>query len=174
MTESVVIAGGCFWCMEAVFQQVRGVLSVENGYSNGHTEKVDYRAVCAGTTGYAEVVKLAFDPEVVPLEALLDIFMVVHDPTSLNRQGNDVGTQYRSALYAHSPEQLRVLQDYVQRAQTHFAAPIVTEVAMLERYQRAEDYHQNYFVNNPEQGYCAMVVAPKVGKFRHYFADWQK
>lgn len=173
-TSVITLGGGCFWCMEAVFQQVRGVLAVENGYSNGDGRTVDYEAVCSGTTGYAEVVRLQFDPQQIALEQILAIFFTVHDPTSLNRQGADIGTQYRSGIYCESEEQLRVAQAWVEQARAHVERPVVTELALLRHYQRAEDYHQNYFTRNPHQGYCAMVVAPKVEKFRQVFAGWQR
>ena len=174
LLETITLAGGCFWCTEAVFQQVRGVAAVESGYCNGHTQQVNYEAVCTGQTGYAEVVQVTFNPTVVPLETLLDIFFVTHDPTSLNRQGADVGTQYRSGIYCHTPEQLQQVQAWLAQVRPLWPHPIVTEVAMLERYQRAEDYHQNYFVQHPFQGYCMAVVAPKVEKFANVFKDWRK
>ena len=172
--ETITLGGGCFWCIEAVFQRVRGVVALENGYSNGDLPTVNYEAVCRGDTGFAEVVRLQFDPALISLEQVLEIFFVVHDPTSLNRQGNDVGTQYRSAIYAEDDAQLQRVQAWVQAAQTHFDQPLVTEVALLQRYLRAEDYHQDYFNQHPYQGYCMMVVAPKVQKFQQTFADWQR
>ena len=172
--ETITLGGGCFWCIEAVFQRVRGIVALENGYSNGDLSTVNYEAVCRGDTGFAEVVRLQFDPALISLEQVLEIFFVVHDPTSLNRQGNDVGTQYRSAIYAEDDAQLQRVQAWVQAAQAHFDQPLVTEVALLQRYLRAEDYHQDYFNQHPYQGYCMMVVAPKVQKFQQTFADWQR
>ena len=172
--ETITLGGGCFWCIEAVFQRVRGIVALENGYSNGDLPTVNYEAVCRGDTGFTEVVRLQFDPAVISLEQILEIFFVVHDPTSLNRQGNDVGTQYRSAIYADDEAQLQRVQAWVQAAQAHFQQPLVTEVALTERYLRAEDYHQDYFNQHPYQGYCMMVVAPKVQKFQQTFADWQR
>ena len=174
MTETIVLGGCCSWCMEAVFQQVRGVLSVENGYANGDGRTVDYEAVCSGTTGYAEVVRLEFDPREIALEQILAIFFTVHDPTSLNRQGADVGTQYRSGIYCASEAQLNEVRAWVELARRHYDRPVVTELALVQDYQRAEDYHQDYFNQHPHQGYCAMVVAPKVEKFRQVFAGWQR
>lgn len=173
-TDLITLGGGCFWCMEAVFQQVRGVQQVENGYCNGYTDTVSYEAVCRGDTGYAEVVELKFDPQVIGLTDMLTIFFAVHDPTSLNRQGADVGTQYRSGIYCQSKAQLQQVHDWMASVQADFDAPVVTELALRQRYQRAEDYHQNYFVQHPHQGYCAMVVAPKVQKFRQAFVRWQR
>lgn len=172
--DTITLGGGCFWCTEAVFQQVRGVLAVENGYSNGNGQPVSYEQVCSGDTGYVEVVQLRFDPAVVSLPTLLDIFFAVHDPTSLNRQGADVGTQYRSGIYCQDELQREDVQAWVDSMRPLFERPVVTEVLLRQHYQRAEDYHQNYFVQHPHQGYCAMVVAPKVDKFRSVFADWQR
>ena len=172
--EPIYLAGGCFWCMEAVFQQVRGVLSVENGYANGDGRSASYEAVCTGTTGYAEVVRLQYDPREIALEHLLAIFFTVHDPTSLNRQGADIGTQYRSGIYCESEAQLSAVQAWVDQARTHYDRPVVTEIALVQHYQPAEDYHQDYFNQHPNQGYCARVVAPKVEKFRQVFANWQR
>lgn len=172
--DTITLGGGCFWCMEAVFQQVRGVLAVENGYANGNGQPVDYEAVCTGTTDYAEVVRVQFDPASVALEQILAIFFTVHDPTSLNSQGADVGTQYRSGIYAQDEAQLAQVRAWVDEARALYDRPVVTEIALLQHYQRAEDYHQDYFNQHPTQGYCAMVVAPKVEKFRRVFADWQR
>ena len=168
----LVLGGGCFWCTEAVFDRVRGVLDVESGYSNGHVEQPGYEQVCSGTTGHNEVVRLVYDPAQVSLRQLLGIFFATHDPTTLNRQGNDVGTQYRSAIYTTTPEQegeARALVAELTQAGL-FGAPIVTEILPLARYWPAEDYHQDYFARHPNQGYCAFVVGPKVAKFRKQFA----
>ena len=172
MSDVIVLGGGCFWCTEAVFDRVRGVLDVESGYSNGHVEQPGYEQVCSGTTGHNEVVRLVYDPAQVSLRQLLGIFFATHDPTTLNRQGNDVGTQYRSAIYTTTPEQegeARALVAELTQAGL-FGAPIVTEILPLARYWPAEDYHQDYFARHPNQGYCAFVVGPKVAKFRKQFA----
>ena len=171
-TETVVLGGGCFWCTEAVFDRVQGVLDVESGYSNGETVKPSYEQVCTGRTGHAEVVKVVFDPAQISLREILEIFFVVHDPTTLNRQGNDVGTQYRSGIYITDDAQREVAQDVIREigASGTYRAPIVTEVVPLSDYSTAEAYHQDYFLNNPNQGYCAFVVGPKVEKFQKTFA----
>src|SRR5512139_530950 len=170
--ESITLGGGCFWCTEAVYERVQGVTAVESGYTNGHVVNPSYEQVCAGNTGHAEVVKVSFDPAQISLREILEIFFVVHDPTTLNRQGNDVGTQYRSGIYFQSPEQERVAREVLAEmaASGTYRSPIVTELAPLQNYSRAEDYHQHYFAQHPGQGYCAFVVAPKVEKFRKTFA----
>lgn len=172
--ETIVLGGGCFWCVEAVFLEVRGVLAVENGYANGHTPTVDYEQICHGDTGYAEVVRVQFDPQVIALEQVLEIFFAVHDPTSRNRQGADCGTQYRSGIYCEDEAQLQQVQRWVDSVRPLFGQPVVTEVALLRRYHRAEEYHQRFFEKNPTQGYCLAVAAPKVEKFRKVFAQWRK
>ncbi len=173
-SETIVLAGGCFWCTEAVFVRVKGVLDVESGYSNGHVPQPSYEAVCSGQTGHAEVVKLTFDPTVIGLRQLLHIFFAIHDPTTLNRQGHDVGSQYRSGIYCTTPEQERVARHVIAELQAEevFDAPIVTEVQPLHHYWPAEDYHQDFFARNPTQGYCLAVAAPKVAKLRQVFAQW--
>ena len=168
--EFATLAGGCFWCLEAVFEDVEGVVDVESGYTGGSSERPSYRQVCEGTTGHAEVVRIEFDSARITYRELLEIFFSIHDPTTLNRQGNDVGTQYRSAIYVHSSEQRSVAEDVIRELQSHLKHPVVTEVADAGTYWRAEDYHQEYFRNNPAQGYCMFVVAPKVVKFRKTFA----
>jgi len=168
--EFATLGGGCFWCLEAVFEDVEGVVDVESGYSGGSVERPTYRQVCDGTTGHAEVVRIEFDPKVTSYRELLEIFFAIHDPTTPNRQGNDVGTQYRSAIYLHSAEQRSVAESVIREAQPHYRDRIVTELAEAGPYWRAEDYHQEYFRHNPEQGYCMFVVAPKVIKFRKTFA----
>jgi len=171
-TQTLVLGGGCFWCTEAVYVQVRGVLDVESGYSNGHVVAPSYEQVCTGTTGHNEVVKLVYDPAQVSMRELLDIFFLIHDPTTLNRQGNDVGTQYRSGIYFTTPEQeteARTLIEELTREGV-WDRPIVTEVCPLTNYHPAEDYHQDFFARNPYQGYCLAVAAPKVAKFRATFA----
>jgi peptide-methionine (S)-S-oxide reductase len=171
--QTITLGGGCFWCTEAVFVKVRGVTDVESGYSNGHVERPSYEQVCTGQTGHNEVVKLTYDPAGITLREILEIFFVIHDPTSLNRQGNDAGTQYRSGIYYSTPEQKQVADDMIRQMSQDklFGAPIVTEVLPLANYWPAEAYHQDYFENNPNQGYCAFVVGPKVEKFRKTFAE---
>ena len=171
-TETIVLAGGCFWCTESVFKEVRGVLDVESGYSNGQETAPTYEQVCTGHTGCAEVVKLSYDPAQVSTRQLLEILFATHDPTTLNRQGHDVGTQYRSGIYFTTPEQKDVADDLIREMSQDklFGAPIVTEVLPLAHYFAAEDYHQDFFERNPEQGYCMAVAAPKVAKFRKTFA----
>jgi peptide-methionine (S)-S-oxide reductase len=175
--ETITLAGGCFWCLEAVYDEVKGVLSVDSGYANGHVPNPSYRDVCNGNTGHAEVVQVKFDPSVVTLRDLLNIFFTIHDPTTLNRQGGDVGTQYRSGIYYHSEEQKEVAEQTIREleAQKVWDNPIVTEVEPLKDFYVAEDYHQEYFAKNPYQPYCMAVVAPKVTKFRKHFLElWKK
>lgn len=176
MTETIVLAGGCFWCTEAVFVNVRGVQDVESGYSNGHTVQPTYEQVCTGGTGHAEVIRVAFDPDIVALRVLLDIFFTVHDPTTPNRQGHDVGTQYRSGIYWTDPAQVPVIESTLREwtEQGVFDAPLVTEVQALANYWPAEPYHQDFFARNPGQPYCVAVAAPKVRKLRQQFAQWLK
>jgi len=171
--QTITLGGGCFWCTEAVYVKVRGVTDVESGYSNGQAARPSYEDVCTGRTGCNEVVKLTYDPEEISLREILEIFFVIHDPTSLNRQGNDAGTQYRSGIYYSTPEQKQVADDFIRQASQDklFGNPIVTEVLPLANYWPAEAYHQDYFENNPNQGYCAFVVGPKVEKFRKTFAS---
>ena len=171
-SETIVLGGGCFWCTEAVFDRVQGVLDVESGYCNGQTLNPSYEQVCSGRTGHVEVVKVAFDPAQISLREILEIFFVVHDPTTLNRQGNDVGTQYRSGIYYLEPAQKQVAEEVIREigASGTYRAPVVTEVEPLANYSAAEAYHQDYFLNNPNQGYCAFVVGPKVEKFQKTFA----
>ena len=171
--QKATLGGGCFWCLEAVYQQVRGVVHVESGYTGGQTLNPDYDSVCTGKTGHAEVVQIEFDANVLTYQKILEIFFAIHDPTTLNRQGNDIGSQYRSVIYAHDKEQRMIAQDVIEQLtqENIFDQPIVTELADLPTYYKAEDYHQNYFNNHPEQGYCAFVVSPKVSKFRKQFAE---
>lgn len=169
--EIATLAGGCFWCLEAVYQEMRGVESVVSGYMGGHIADPSYRAVCTGATGHAEVVQVQFNPDVISYRDLLEVFFVIHDPTTLNRQGNDVGTQYRSAIYFHTPEQEVTAREVVKELANAFGDAIVTEITPAETFWPAEDYHQNYFRNNPHQGYCMFVVSPKVEKFRKKFAS---
>jgi peptide-methionine (S)-S-oxide reductase len=174
--QVLVLGGGCFWCTEAVYKDVRGVGDVESGYSNGHVKQPSYEQVCTGSTGHNEVVRLEYDPGEVSTRELLEIFFVVHDPTTLNRQGNDIGTQYRSGIYFTTPEQeaeARALIAELTRDDA-FGRPIVTEVQPLQNYWPAEAYHQDFFERNPHQGYCMAVAAPKVAKFRKTFARLAK
>ena len=168
-TQTITLGGGCFWCTEAVFEQVQGVLSVESGYSNGHTRHPSYQQVCGGDTGHNEVVRVEFDNQRIGLREVLEIFFAVHDPTTLNRQGADVGTQYRSGIYLHDESQREVARQVLEEANTALGGRVVTELRTLDNYSRAEDYHQHYFARNPHQGYCAAVVGPKVDKFRKTF-----
>ena len=170
--DSATLAGGCFWCLEAVFQQLKGVERVESGYAGGQRANPTYEQVCSGTTGHAEVVQVTFNPAVISFADLLEIFFVIHDPTTLNRQGADIGTQYRSAVFYHTPEQQAEASRVVRELEGAkvWDAPIVTEIVPLERFYPAEEYHRDYFLRNPGQGYCRAVIAPKVAKLRsHYF-----
>ena len=166
-----ILGGGCFWCLEAVYLEVRGVTRVESGYMGGHEDNPTYEQVCAGTTGHAEVVRLEFDPAVISYHDILEVFYTIHDPTTLNRQGNDVGTQYRSVIYTTTPEQEAVAHQVIAEMANVWDAPIVTEVTPAQTWYKAEDYHQDYFRQHPLQGYCAFVVAPKVAKFRKTFTN---
>jgi len=172
-TEIVTLAGGCFWCLEAVYEQMRGVTRVQSGYMGGNVSQPTYQQVCGGRTGHAEVVQVEFDPAVTNIREILEVFFAIHDPTTLNRQGNDVGTQYRSAIFFHSDEQRRTAEETIREleAEKAFPDPIVTEVLPAAEFWPAEDYHNEYFRRNGDQPYCAYVVAPKVGKFRKKFAS---
>ncbi len=165
------LGGGCFWCLEAVYQQMRGVDKVESGYSGGQITNPSYEQVCEGTTGHAEVVRIHFDPSLTSYRDILEVFFTIHDPTTLNRQGNDVGTQYRSVIYTHDDAQLAMAKQVMAEMAHVWDAPIVTELEPAPVFYKAEDYHQDYFLNHPLQSYCAFVVAPKVQKFRQTFAD---
>ena len=171
--QTIVLGGGCFWCTEAVYKEVRGVTDVESGYANGDTERPSYEQVCTGRTGHNEVVKLTYDADQVTTRQLLEIFFVVHDPTQMNRQGNDVGTQYRSGIYYTTPEQKEVAENLIRQMgeENLFGRPIVTEVEPMLNYWPAEEYHQDFFEKNPTQGYCLSVAAPKVAKFRKTFTE---
>ncbi len=171
--EVATLGGGCFWCLEAVFDDLRGVSDVVSGYTGGHVANPSYEAVCNGTTGHAEVVQVVFDPAQLSYRDLLGVFFAMHDPTTLNRQGGDVGTQYRSAIFAHSPEQERVAREMIREldAQGVWDAPIVTQVVPAAEFYPAEAYHQEYFRRNPYQPYCQAVVAPKVSKFRREYLE---
>ena len=168
--ETITLGGGCFWCVEAVYEQVDGVVAVESGYSNGHVKEPSYEQVCEGTTGHAEVVRVQFENAKITLREVLEIFFAVHDPTTLNRQGNDVGPQYRSGIYFHEPAQRAVAQAVIDEVNQAIGGRVVTELAPFDNYWPAEAYHQHYFDRNPNQGYCSFVVAPKVAKFRKTFA----
>jgi peptide-methionine (S)-S-oxide reductase len=169
--DTITLGGGCFWCTEAVFERVRGVVAVESGYCNGQVRNPSYEQVCSGNTGHAEVVRVRFDTTQISLREVLEIFFVVHDPTTKNRQGNDVGTQYRSGIYFRDAEQEKVARAVIAQVNELHRGGVVTELVAEDNYSRAEDYHQHYFANNPGQGYCAFVVAPKVAKFAKTFAD---
>ena len=174
--QIATLAGGCFWCLEAVYDEIKGVHGVESGYAGGTMPNPSYREVCNGDTGHAEVVQVHFDPKVVSYRDLLNVFFAIHDPTSLNRQGADVGTQYRSAIFYHDDEQKSIAEGLIKdlNAQKIWDKPIVTQVEKLDKFYLAEDYHQEYFANNPYQPYCMAVVAPKVSKFRKHFLEMLK
>lgn len=171
--EEATFGAGCFWCVEAVFQDLKGVVSVKSGYSGGKTKNPTYKEVCSGTTGHAEVARIVYDPKQVTFDELLEVFWQTHDPTTLNRQGNDEGTQYRSVIYYHNEEQRRIAEDYKKQLDQSgtFAKPIVTEISALGDYYEAENYHQDYFNQNPDQAYCVYVIRPKVEKFHKSFKD---
>jgi peptide-methionine (S)-S-oxide reductase len=169
--ETAILGSGCFWCTEAVYLEVKGITSVESGYMGGAVEHPTYEQVCTGATGHAEVVKLTFDPAVVSYRDLLEIFFTIHDPTTLNRQGNDVGTQYRSVIYHQAPQQEATARQVIAEMAHVWDAPIVTELSPAQTFYKAEDYHQDYFRLHPLQGYCAFVVAPKVDKFKKTYAS---
>jgi peptide-methionine (S)-S-oxide reductase len=168
--QTITLGGGCFWCLEAVYEQVQGVSAVESGYSNGHVLNPTYEQVCGGDTGHVEVVRVSYDADVIALSEVLEIFFHIHDPTTKNRQGNDVGTQYRSGIYFETPEQERVAREVWATANAAHGGKLVTELKPLANYSKAEGYHQHYFARNPGAGYCAFVVAPKVEKFKKTFA----
>jgi peptide-methionine (S)-S-oxide reductase len=174
--ETATLGGGCFWCLEAVFEDLRGVARVESGYTGGHVQRPTYQQVCGGRTGHAEVVQVTFDPQVVSYRALLQVFFTIHDPTTLNRQGADVGTQYRSAIFYHTPEQRAAAEQVVGEltAAGVWDDPIVTEIVPFETFYPAEDYHRSYYRRNQDQPYCQIVIAPKVSKFRKAFLEQLK
>ncbi|HEY1059322.1 MAG TPA: peptide-methionine (S)-S-oxide reductase MsrA [Limnobacter sp.] len=174
--EQATLGGGCFWCLEAVYNQLKGIELCESGYSGGADPAPTYDSVCSGKTGHAEVVRLHFDPEIINFRKILAVFFAIHDPTTLNRQGNDIGTQYRSVIYTHSQEQDAVARAFIAELEKKqvYRNPVVTEVKPLENYFPAERYHQQYFENNPMQPYCAYVVAPKLEKAEDLFSDWFK
>jgi peptide-methionine (S)-S-oxide reductase len=175
--EVATLAGGCFWCLEAAFSELRGIERVESGYAGGHVPNPSYEAVCTGATGHAEVVQIIFDPQVISYRDLLHVFFTIHDPTTLNQQGGDLGTQYRSAIFYHSPEQKADIEGVIAEltAEKVWDDPIVTEVAPCRQFYPAEEYHRDYYRRNPNQGYCQIVVAPKVAKVRkQYFERLKK
>ena len=167
----LTLGGGCFWCLEAVFSHMIGVASVVSGYAGGDVDNPTYNAVCSGSTGHAEVIQIKYDEKVTSVTELLDVFWEVHDPTTLNRQGNDVGTQYRSVIYYANEEQHKEVLSSLEKAKKEFGSPIVTQIEPLDVFYEAEEYHQNYFKNNPNQGYCQVVIKPKVDKFKKVFKD---
>ena len=174
--QTAIFAAGCFWCIEAVYNRLKGVHNATSGYINGHTPAPTYAEVCSGSSGHAEAVKIEFDPEIISYRTLLEVLFTLHDPTQLNRQGHDVGTQYRSGIYFHTPEQEKVAHELIQhmvQAQW-FDAPVVTEVVPVAHFSPAEPYHHDYYARNPQQGYCAAVVGPKVNKFRKTFTRFLK
>jgi len=172
--EVATLGGGCFWCLEAVFEETRGVIDVVNGYAGGDVKNPSYEQVSSGTTGHAEVVQITFDPKIISYDALLKIFWLIHDPTTLNRQGNDVGTQYRSVIFYHNAKQKETAEASRKEFSNKFTQPIVTEIKPLEVFYKAEAYHQDYFKKNPNQGYCMFVVSPKVEHFKHEYKDFVK
>ncbi|MHB2148096.1 peptide-methionine (S)-S-oxide reductase MsrA [Calditrichota bacterium LG25] len=174
--EKATLGGGCFWCLEAIYQRVKGVESVVSGYAGGNVENPTYEAVCTGTTGHAEVVQITFNRDIISYEDILNIFWQIHDPTQLNRQGNDIGTQYRSVIFYHNDEQKQTAlasKEQLKKAQV-YQKPIVTEISPLDKFYAAEKYHQNYFNNNPSQTYCQLVIAPKLKKFKKSFTEYLK
>jgi len=173
MSEKATLAGGCFWCLEAVYDQLRGVANVDSGYAGGRRPNPTYEQVCTGTTGHAEVVQITYDPEHITYSDLLDVFFTIHDPTTLNRQGADVGTQYRSAIFYHNDEQKRIAEEKIRELSDlkTWEDAIVTQVAPLTEFYPAEEYHRDYFVGNPQQSYCSIVIAPKVAKARAHFLE---
>lgn len=175
-TQTITLGGGCFWCTEAVFDRVRGVTDVQSGYSNGQAKNPTYEQVCSGTTGHNEVVRVQFDDAVISLREVLEIFFATHDPTQLNRQGNDTGTQYRSGIYVENEAQAALAREMVQdmTRDAMFDAPVVTEIQPVDNYSAAEAYHDDYYAKNPNQGYCSAVVGPKVAKFRKTFVRFLK
>ncbi len=170
-SELATLAGGCFWCIEVIFDELRGVTDVVSGYMGGTNANPTYREVCSGNTGHAEVIQVHFDPKVISFKEILEVFLTIHDPTTLNRQGNDIGSQYRSAIFFHSSEQQRIAAETIAEFNRErvWDRPIVTEINTAQAFYAAENHHQEYYVNNPEQGYCQIIIAPKVAKFRNKF-----
>lgn len=170
-TEVATLGGGCFWCLEAVFQDLKGVESVVSGYSGGHVDNPTYESVSQGTTGHAEVINITFDPDVITYQDILQIFFMLHDPTTPDRQGNDVGPQYRSVIFYHTLEQERIAREVMSEMIGVWSSPVVTQLEAFTKFYPAEDYHQNFFKENPEQGYCIFVIEPKVSQFRRLFSE---
>ncbi|WP_312179145.1 peptide-methionine (S)-S-oxide reductase MsrA [Arthrobacter sp.] len=170
--KTYVLGGGCFWCLDAIYQKTRGVQSVVSGYTGGFTAHPDFERVCSGLTGHAEVVAVTFDEDIIPTEVILDMFFISHDPTTLNRQGYDVGTQYRSSMFYRTEEEREEMEKARQRAQALWSDPIVTEITRLPTFHRAEETHQNFYAKHPEQGYCQIIINPKLAKARKYYAEW--
>jgi len=170
--KTFVLGGGCFWCLDAVYQMTRGVKEVVSGYTGGHVRHPSYDQICSGTTGHAEVVAVTFDETVIPEDVILDLFFVSHDPTTLNRQGYDVGTQYRSSMFYEDAAQEEVFRAAIERNQAHWDRPIVTEVSPLPEFYQAEHYHQDFYGKYPEQGYCQVIINPKLAKARKYYSSW--
>ncbi len=169
-TEIATLGAGCFWCIEPIFQDLNGVSKVESGYSGGRSQNPTYKEVCSGMSGHAEVIQVAFDPAIISFREILEVFFTVHDPTTLNRQGNDVGTQYRSVIYYHSEQQKNIAEEVKLASKEIWDDPIVTEISAMDQFYVAEAYHQNYYKTNPNQGYCSIIIAPKVKKFRQKWA----
>ena len=172
--EKATLGGGCFWCLEAVFQQLKGVTDVVSGYAGGHVENPSYRQVCEGTTGHAEVVQITFDADIIGYADILNVFFAIHDPTTPNQQGNDIGPQYRSIIFYHSPEQEKIAREIMVSMEKVWTAPLVTELVPFSGFYPAEYYHKDFYRQNPERGYCAYVIEPKVAKFREMFMDQLK
>ncbi len=172
--QTAMLGGGCFWCLEAVFEDTKGVIKTESGYAGGEVENPTYKEVCEGNTKHAEVVKITFDERIISYEELLEIFFAVHNPTTLNRQGNDVGDQYRSVIFYYNKNQKKTAEDVIKKEAKKFTEPIVTQVLSAPKFYKAEEYHQDYFKNNPNQGYCVFVVKPKVDKFSEKFPNLKK
>ncbi|CAH9054333.1 Peptide methionine sulfoxide reductase MsrA [Pseudoalteromonas sp. CIP111854] len=172
--QTATFGGGCFWCIDAAFRQVKGVLEVRSGYSGGHTEQPTYQHICQGNTGHAEVVEIQFDSEIVSYEQLLEMFFTLHDPTQLNRQGNDTGTQYRSVVFYHDDQQQQQAKTMITTIQSQYTNPVVTELSSASTFYSAESYHQDYYTNNPNQGYCSILIAPKLAKFQQQFQSLLK
>jgi peptide-methionine (S)-S-oxide reductase len=171
--DTATLAGGCFWCVEAIYQQLKGVIKVIPGYSGGHVKNPSYREVCMGTTGHAEVCEIIYDTEIISFDEILEVFFLIHDPTSLNQQGNDVGTQYRSAIFYHNPEQKTTAEEYKKMLELSkaYSKPVITEIAPFTGFYKAEDYHQNYYKLNSDAPYCVYVISPKIEKFKKVFKD---
>jgi peptide-methionine (S)-S-oxide reductase len=171
--ETATLGGGCFWCLEAIYKELKGVLSVESGYAGGHVQNPTYKQVCTGNTGHAEVVQIQYNPTIITFKDLLNVFFTIHDPTTLNRQGADIGTQYRSVIFYHNETQRKIAESSIKELEQKnlWENPIVTEISPFQMFFRAEDYHQGYYLNNANQPYCQVVIAPKISKFRKKFLD---